>query len=76
MAGWLEFFVAVRVHVLVRFVMWDDLKKLAIPERIRSSVSDRHDALRKGHRIRRDARPGERRLLGRALPGSREARVV
>lgn len=32
MADWLEFFVAVRVHVLIRFGMWDDLKRLAIPE--------------------------------------------
>lgn len=32
MADWLEFFVAVRVHVLIRFGMWNDLKKLAIPE--------------------------------------------
>ena len=32
MADWLEFFVAVRVHVLIRFGMWDDLKMLPIPE--------------------------------------------
>ncbi|KAI9897853.1 hypothetical protein N3K66_007709 [Trichothecium roseum] len=28
LADWMEFFLAVRVHVLVRFGMWDDLKAL------------------------------------------------
>ncbi|CAK7236581.1 hypothetical protein SBRCBS47491_009685 [Sporothrix bragantina] len=28
LADWMEFFLAVRVHVLIRFGMWDDLKKL------------------------------------------------
>jgi hypothetical protein len=32
MADWLEFFLAVRVHVLIRFGRWDELKKLQIPE--------------------------------------------
>ncbi|CRG83831.1 hypothetical protein PISL3812_01187 [Talaromyces islandicus] len=32
MADWLEFFKAVRVHVLIRFGMWDELKRLDIPE--------------------------------------------
>ena len=32
MADWLEFFLAVRVHVLVRFGMWDELKQLPIPQ--------------------------------------------
>lgn len=32
MADWLEFFVSVRVHVLIRFGLWEELKKLAIPE--------------------------------------------
>ncbi|KAF2022289.1 hypothetical protein BU24DRAFT_458156 [Aaosphaeria arxii CBS 175.79] len=32
MADWLEFFLAVRVHVLIRFGMWTDLKNLKIPE--------------------------------------------
>ncbi|KAL4998962.1 hypothetical protein BDV10DRAFT_200966 [Aspergillus recurvatus] len=32
MADWLEFFLAVRVHVLIRFGMWDELKALQIPE--------------------------------------------
>ncbi|KAK4154507.1 hypothetical protein C8A00DRAFT_42730 [Chaetomidium leptoderma] len=32
MANWLEFFKSVRVHVLVRFGMWDELKKLPVPK--------------------------------------------
>ncbi|KAJ9622818.1 hypothetical protein H2204_011427 [Knufia peltigerae] len=32
MADWLEFFLAVRVHVLIRFGFWDELKRLPIPE--------------------------------------------
>ncbi|PSK53777.1 hypothetical protein B9Z65_7583 [Elsinoe australis] len=31
MANWLEFFLAVRVHVLIRFGLWSDLKALPIP---------------------------------------------
>ncbi|KAL2110414.1 hypothetical protein VUR80DRAFT_1174 [Thermomyces stellatus] len=31
MADWIEFFLGVRVHVLVRFGMWDDLRRLGIP---------------------------------------------
>ncbi|KAI5460293.1 hypothetical protein BGZ63DRAFT_454603 [Mariannaea sp. PMI_226] len=32
MANWMEFFKSVRVHVLIRFGMWKDLKELPIPE--------------------------------------------
>lgn len=32
MANWMEFFLAVRVHVLIRFGMWEKLKELPIPE--------------------------------------------
>ncbi|OJJ98664.1 hypothetical protein ASPACDRAFT_44294 [Aspergillus aculeatus ATCC 16872] len=32
MADWLEFFCAVRVHVYIRFGMWEALKQLAVPE--------------------------------------------
>ncbi|KAF4461278.1 tpr domain [Fusarium albosuccineum] len=32
MADWLEFFLSVRVHVLIRFGMWEELKKLHIPD--------------------------------------------
>lgn len=32
MASWLEFFKSVRVHVLIRFGRWDELKKLLVPE--------------------------------------------
>ncbi|OAL22727.1 hypothetical protein AYO20_11126 [Fonsecaea nubica] len=32
MADWVEFFASVRVHVLIRFGMWDRLKRLALPE--------------------------------------------
>ncbi|TPX13068.1 uncharacterized protein E0L32_006494 [Thyridium curvatum] len=32
MADWLEFFKSVRVHVYIRFGMWDALKELPIPE--------------------------------------------
>lgn len=32
LADWLEFFKAVRVHVLIRFGMWEELKRLDIPE--------------------------------------------
>ncbi|CAG7916354.1 unnamed protein product [Penicillium olsonii] len=32
LANWMEFFKAVRVHVLIRFGMWEDLKKLDPPE--------------------------------------------
>ncbi|CAK7235481.1 hypothetical protein SBRCBS47491_009307 [Sporothrix bragantina] len=32
MADWLEFFKAVRVHVLIRFGMWRELKDLPVPE--------------------------------------------
>lgn len=32
MADWLEFFLAVRVHVYIRFGMWDELKALKIPD--------------------------------------------
>merc|ERR1712169_122274 len=28
LANWMEFFMAVRVHVLIRFGMWDRLKRL------------------------------------------------
>lgn len=31
MANWLEFFLAVRVHVLIRFGLWSDLKALPVP---------------------------------------------
>ena len=32
MADWLEFSLAVRVDVLIRFGRWDELKKLPIPD--------------------------------------------
>lgn len=32
MADWLEFFRSVRVHVLIRFGMWEELKDLPLPE--------------------------------------------
>ncbi|KAL4916499.1 hypothetical protein BDW62DRAFT_211906 [Aspergillus aurantiobrunneus] len=32
MADWLEFFLAMRVHVLIRFGMWDELLALQMPE--------------------------------------------
>ncbi|KAH6632859.1 hypothetical protein F5144DRAFT_575392 [Chaetomium tenue] len=32
MASWLEFFKSVRVHVLIRFGMWEELKQLPVPE--------------------------------------------
>ncbi|RYP74549.1 hypothetical protein DL769_003994 [Monosporascus sp. CRB-8-3] len=32
MADWLEFFLSVRVHVLIRFGMWEELKHIKIPE--------------------------------------------
>lgn len=32
MADWIEFFLGVRVHVLIRFGMWDELTRLDIPE--------------------------------------------
>ncbi|KAG5655102.1 hypothetical protein KAF25_000225 [Fusarium avenaceum] len=32
MATWMEFYKSVRVHVLIRFGMWDSLKNLPIPE--------------------------------------------
>ncbi|CAG8176195.1 unnamed protein product [Penicillium salamii] len=32
LANWMEFFKAVRVHVLIRFGMWEELKKLDPPE--------------------------------------------
>lgn len=32
LANWMEFFLAVRVHILIRFGMWEELKKLKIPE--------------------------------------------
>jgi tetratricopeptide (TPR) repeat protein len=32
LASWLEFFKSVRVHVLIRFGLWDSLKSLPIPE--------------------------------------------
>lgn len=32
MAEWMEFFLSVRPHVLIRFGLWEDLKKLPIPE--------------------------------------------
>ncbi|PKS08569.1 hypothetical protein jhhlp_004955 [Lomentospora prolificans] len=32
MADWLEFFNSVRVHVLIRFGMWEELKVLPVPE--------------------------------------------
>ncbi|RKL16358.1 hypothetical protein BFJ72_g15325, partial [Fusarium proliferatum] len=32
MAAWMEFYKSVRVHVLIRFGMWDSLKSLPIPE--------------------------------------------
>lgn len=32
LANWMEFFLAVRVHILIRFGMWEELKRLPIPE--------------------------------------------
>lgn len=32
LANWMEFFLAVRVHILIRFGMWEELKQLPIPE--------------------------------------------
>lgn len=32
MAKWMEFFMSTRVHVLVRFGMWEELKRLPVPE--------------------------------------------
>ncbi|KAK4034945.1 hypothetical protein C8A01DRAFT_38578 [Parachaetomium inaequale] len=32
MASWLEFFKSVRVHVLIRFGMWEELKRLPVPD--------------------------------------------
>ncbi|KAG6367911.1 hypothetical protein INS49_002111 [Diaporthe citri] len=32
MASWPEFFKSVRVHILIRFGRWDELKKLLVPE--------------------------------------------
>lgn len=32
MADWIEFFLSVRVHVFIRFGMWEELKRLSIPE--------------------------------------------
>jgi hypothetical protein len=32
LADWLEFFQSVRVHVYVRFGLWEGLKGLPIPE--------------------------------------------
>ncbi|CAG8317356.1 unnamed protein product [Penicillium salamii] len=32
MVNWMEFFKSVRVHVLIRFGMWEDIKSLEIPE--------------------------------------------
>ncbi|CAN6674772.1 hypothetical protein TRVA0_064S00430 [Trichomonascus vanleenenianus] len=32
MADWLEFFLVLRVHVLIRFGMWEELKKLKAPD--------------------------------------------
>lgn len=32
MANWMEFFKAVRVHVLIRFGLWEEIKDLTIPE--------------------------------------------
>ncbi|KAK7432961.1 hypothetical protein QQZ08_000432 [Neonectria magnoliae] len=32
LASWLEFFNSIRVHVLVRFGLWDSLKSLLVPE--------------------------------------------
>lgn len=32
MADWIEFFLGVRVHVLIRFGMWEELRRLPIPE--------------------------------------------
>lgn len=31
-ANWMEFFLSVRAHVLIRFGMWDEIKDLALPE--------------------------------------------
>ena len=31
MADWIEFFLGVRVHVLIRFGLWNELKRLSIP---------------------------------------------
>lgn len=33
MADWLEFFLSVRVHVLIRFGMWEELKHLKVPDK-------------------------------------------
>ena len=31
-ANWMEFFLSVRAHVLIRFGMWDEIKELAMPQ--------------------------------------------
>lgn len=33
MAEWIEFFKSVRVHVLIRFGYWEELKELPVPEK-------------------------------------------
>ena len=32
MANWMEYFMSVRMHVMVRFGRWEDLKKMALPK--------------------------------------------
>ena len=32
MADWMEYFLSSRMHVLIRFGMWEELKVLPVPE--------------------------------------------
>ena len=53
MADWLEAFVPLRIHVLVRFGRWDELISQLIPGRRRAVLHDHsHHPLRTGRRAR------------------------
>ena len=54
MADWLEGFVPMRVHVLIRFGRWQELIDNAAARRPGAVLRhDRDAALRQGHRLRR-----------------------
>ena len=72
MADYLEAFVPMRLHVLVRFGLWEDILALTLPRRPRALLHhDGDDALRAGRRVRGDRADGGSRGGARRVPGRR-----
>ena len=76
MADYLEAFVPMRLHVLIRFGLWEDILALPLPGRPRALLhDDGDDALRAGHRVRGDRADAGGRGGARRVPRRRRART-